>query len=524
MKRLAFVLPLLAALLQGCSKNGPDASDTVIDDGSLPHGMIVLGEQLEDPYSVRNIKKAIASLYPTRAGSVDVSATHLYVRFLPRDGADFEVLDSLGVELLDHPVDYRVVKEGDWYHDPDIPEGEITWQYAVVPPGFVFPEDIPHEVLDECHIAEQPLSTRSSDGIDWEAVERESFRLTGNADLYPETRGGSKTTAKPKGRITILDPLYSSEPIGVAGVCVSCNVFVKFCRAFTDADGYYQMKESYSAEPRYRLFFNNKRGFAIGRNMLYVPASFSTLGKHGPEGCSVQVSSRSDRALFSRCVVNNAGWDWIGQCKSESGKIAAPPSGLQIWILDLLDCSSAVMLKQGSPVDELFKTLIGEYSPLLNFFMPDITLGIKGLNDYSSIYTSAIHELSHASHYAQVGKDWWSKFEKFIFISYVTSGFVTYGTGTEDGHGYCEVAEMWAYFAEGSVFNERYPGWNYYPGTSWWFKPQVFRYMDDRGLNRYKIFAALLPSVTDRTSLQNQLLLLYPEAASMIRLAFSRYN
>ena len=223
MKRLAFVLPLLAALLQGCSKNGPDASDTVIDDGTLPHGMIVLGEQLEDPYSVRNIKKAIASLYPTRAGSVDVSATHFYVRFLPRDGADFEVLDSLGVDLLDHPVDYRVVKEGDWYHDPDIPEGEITWQYAVVPPGFVFPEDIPHEVLDECHIAEQPLSTRSSDGIDWEAVERESFRLTGNADLYHETRGGSKTTAKPKGRNSQKSKTKTSRLTFLEGVILKSH-------------------------------------------------------------------------------------------------------------------------------------------------------------------------------------------------------------------------------------------------------------------------------------------------------------
>ena len=106
----------------------------------------------------------------------------------------------------------------------------------------------------------------------------------------------------------------------------------------------------------------------------------------------------------------------------------------------------------------------------------------------------------------------------------MTSGFVTYGAGTEDGHGYCEVAEMWGYFAEGSVFNERYPGWSYYPGTTWWFKPQIFSYLDDRGLNRYKIFAALLPAVTDRASLQNQLLLLYPEAASMIRQAFNRYK
>ena len=523
MKRFAFALPLLAALLTGCNNNAMDVGDNV-DDSAVPHGMIVLGEQLDDPYSVRNITKALAALYPTKAGSVNVNATHLYVRFLPRGVADFDILDSLGVELLDHPVDYKVVKEGDWYHDPEIPEGEITWQYAVVPPDFAFPEGIPYELLDECHIAEQPLATRGPDDIDWEAVEREAFRITGNSDLYPETRGGRLASTKPKGRITIIDPLYSGEPIGVAGLAVSCNVFVKFCRAYTDDDGYYQMKESFSSSPRYRLLFTNKRGFSIGRNLMYVPASFSTLGKHGPEGCSIQVDRKSDRALFTRCVVNNAGWDWFWQCKSESGKISPPPSGLQLWLLEALDCSSTVMLKQGSPVDELFKFLNGEYSPLINLFMPDITLGLKGLNDYASIYSTAVHELSHASHYSQVGKDWWDKFEKYILVSFVTSGFVAYGAGTEEGHGYCEVAEMWAYFAEGSVFNERYPGRDYFPGTSWWFRPQIFRYLDDRGLNRYKIFSALLPQVTDRASLQNQLLLLYPEAASMIRLAFNRYK
>ena len=49
----------------------------------VEHGMMVLGRQLEDPYSVSNITKALESLYPTKAGSVNVSATDLYVRFLP---------------------------------------------------------------------------------------------------------------------------------------------------------------------------------------------------------------------------------------------------------------------------------------------------------------------------------------------------------------------------------------------------------------------------------------------------------
>ena len=98
-----------------------------------------------------------------------------------------------GVELLDHPLDYRIVREGDWYHDPSVPEGEITWQYAVVPVGFDFPKNIRYERLDECYLPDHAPGTKS-DGIDWEAVEREAYRLTGNeAMLLPQTRFSNST-------------------------------------------------------------------------------------------------------------------------------------------------------------------------------------------------------------------------------------------------------------------------------------------------------------------------------------------
>ena len=77
----------------------------------------------------------------------------------------------------------RIVREGDYYHDPGLSEEEITWQYAVVPKDFEFPTSIRWELLDECFISEHDPDTRS-DGIDWAAVEEEAFRLTGNGDLF----------------------------------------------------------------------------------------------------------------------------------------------------------------------------------------------------------------------------------------------------------------------------------------------------------------------------------------------------
>ena len=219
---------LLSLAVMSCSKDWTRTEQDLdyAYGRKIPHGMIVLGERLENPYTTENISKALHSLYPTKADRVDVRATNLYVRFLPCTEVEFEYLNSLGLHLSDHPLDYDIVVDGDWYHDPEIPEGNLTWQYAVVPPDFDFP-DIAYEIIDECYIAENDPGTRS-DGIDWEAVERESYILTGNADRVPvETRGSSKV--QPSGRITIEDENYiGGKPVGVAGVRVCCNSFVKF--------------------------------------------------------------------------------------------------------------------------------------------------------------------------------------------------------------------------------------------------------------------------------------------------------
>ena len=521
MKRFAiFFLPAL--LLAACQESIESPDITWTDEGEEPlcHEMIELGEQLEDPYSVDNMTKALQTLYPTKAGRVILTPTDLYVRFLPVGDHQYDRLEKLGVSMLDHPMDYKIVKEGDYYQDPEVPEGEITWQYAVVPTDFSFPETITHEVLDSVYIAEHDTGTKA-DGIDWDAVEREAFMITGNEDmLAPVTKGGGST---PSGRITITDDAFPDTVIGVKGVKVSCNVFVKFANAYTDEEGYYEMSRSFSSNPRYRLVFKNRKGFGIGFNLLLVPASISTLGKHSPEGLDVHIDSNSERKLFCRSVVNNAAYDYWESCSQDGVSIKTPPSNLRFWLFQCMSSSSAVMLQQGALIDNsLIGSFLGEYSSLVKMFLPDITLGLDGVEDYATIYSLAVHEMAHASHFAQVGTSYWDAYIKFIITSFVTSGFVTYGVGTEEDHGYCEVGEMWAYYVESVLFRERY-GIERTFGTAWWFSPEIFVNLDDRGINRFKIFKALTSDVHDREILQDKLLALYPECKAVINQAFGRY-
>ena len=519
-------LLLLASFAASCGKDpAPYEYEPGVrteGDGGEFHEMIVLGKKLEDPYSVKNVEKAVKSLYPTKAGRVDIRPTDIYVRFLPSDGEEFERLRGMGVELIDHPLDYQIVREGDYYHDPAVEDDAITWQYAVVPCDFVFPEGIRCEILDECYIS-RGAQTRS-DGIDWKAVEREAYRLTGNGNLLvPETRADG---VAPSGRITITDPMFNGgKPFGVSGVMVSCNSFVRFSKCYTDRDGYYRMPDSYASDVRYRLVFKNEKDFSIGFNLVLVPASLSSFGKGSPEGMNVTITNESDNRLFRRCVVNNAVYEYITRCAEGDMGIKTPPSDLRIWIFKGLSASSAVMLHHGALVDRVkLEEYLDVYKSILKTFLPDITIGTGGSDSYAEIYASVVHELAHASHFAKVGCDYWNCYIYYIVMSFLSTGGKSYGNGTGKYAGHCEVGEMWAYFLESEMFKERYGGAVPTFGTSWWFFPQIFRYLDERGLTRSQIFRALGPDVTTRKKLQERLVDLFPEEKDMIDQVFSRYG
>lgn len=518
-------LIVATVLLLACSKYGADgdAEYGSVRLQNLSHEMIVLGQRLENPYKTENISKALASLYPAKAGLVAVEPTDLYVRFLPKSQAELESLKECDIHLLDHPLDYDILVEGDWYHDPEVPDGDVTWQYAVVPVDFIFP-NIEYQVIHNCFIPDSETATRAP-GIDWNAVEREAYIITGNESRLNDSALTKSGKVAPSGRITIVDEKANGgKPFGVAGVRVSCNSFVRFAHCYTDRDGYYHMPKEFSANLRYRLVFENEKGFSIGVNMVLVPASVSTLGKAGPEGISAEITSSSESKLFKRCVVNNAAYDYISRCKYEDMDILPPPYDLRIWVLHSLESSSAVMLHHGTIVEsELISRFLGDFASLIKYFLPDITIGAKDKGDYASLYSTVCHELAHSSHFAKVGTGYWNKYIKYILENYVKTGNV-YGDGLSADAGYCGVGESWAYYLESMMYKERYGGSVPTFGSSFWFYPQIFRYLDERGLTRSDIFYVLEGNITTKSDLQSSLIRTFPQKRTVIEQVFSRYG
>lgn len=536
MRRNKLFILLLFPLLALASCEDHDRPGPLrLPEGDVYHDMIQLGDKLDDPYTVDNMRAALANVYPTKADRVDIQTTDLYVRFLPQDDDQMKALEQTGIYLLDHPMDYQIVREGDYYHDPEVDSESITWQYSLVPKDYVFPRGIRHEVLDECFLSEHDPFTRAQvPDINWLKVEEEAYRITGNEALWaPPVKAGAESQA-PAGRITIEDPeCNGGKPFGLAGVMVACNKFVKIGTCYTDRDGYYQMETAFSGEPRYRLVFKNESGFNIGFNFILVPASVCTLGQGGPEGVDYNITEESDANLFRRSVINNAAYEYYSRCNEADLDVTPPPADLRIWVFPDVESSSAVMLHHGAfpnygVIMDLLRQYLGQYIDLgfflFRLFAPDITIGTKTRTTYADLYDATVHELAHASHYCQAGNDFWDPYIRYTLEAFFTEGEQAYGTGGREGAGYCEVGEMWAYFMEASLYKDRYNVPMPTFGTSYWFRPEIFSYLYERGMTRGEIYRTLKPTVCSTDDLKEELTNMYPERETLIDQTFTLYG
>ena len=173
---------------------------------------IVLGNQLENPYSVTNMKRALSNLQKSskNVSNINIEATHLYVKFIPRNEEELSILkrDSTLI-LYSYPLDYEIIEGSGYYRDPKVPEGQPTYQYCAIKAGKRLPREVEAEILEELFIPDEDSKgenkSRKTKNID-ELVE-EALRLTNNIKEPRSTKSamGRGSSWRPSGTVKVWD-------------------------------------------------------------------------------------------------------------------------------------------------------------------------------------------------------------------------------------------------------------------------------------------------------------------------------
>lgn len=523
MKRIKITL-LISFLIFGlfsCQKeelNFENENNTEINGDDEPTGMMVLGDKLENPYSVKNMKKAYESLKSnatiklTVADKFEVNANTLYIRFLPKDSTDLRILwADTTIELFDFPLDYGIVKEGFYYHDPEIPEGQPTWQYTSVPIDYKFP-NVQYEIIEVCYIPEaneEDLDIKSAHSDDFYGqLELESFRLTGN--LNDENNlintNATKGKNKPKGTIKVNNTSKGLE--GVMKVKVRVHNFVKWDTDYTDEKGNYKMSKNFRTNIHYAVVFENATGFKIWGNWAMFSPAIYNMKWHSNSGYDKEIDTLSKAWLWS--TVNNGTYYYREKLCPKFG-ISKPPSNIRIWTLRTGGKwgGCAPMARQITlGINNLMDFLVIGYAGIkskgittaLSLCMPDIFL-FQNYTNTKDCYSTLWHELSHASHYHKVGKWYWLN-----YITAISTQF-GYGDGSRSIDGYIGVGEMWGNYFGNYVCCDDYFG----SSVKWdpkedWYNPGFLLDVDNiSDVTTSEIFGCLTSDIHSISSIKDKL-------------------
>ena len=236
-KKLSFAFVLGLAVLTACKDEPMLALEEQQNveaqefNNNLPSdGMMVLGQELQDPYKLSNMQQAYANITGAKA---QLQPTHLYMRFLPKNEEELYLLKN--IELFDFPLHYEIIQNGDCYHDPELPAEAITWQYAVIPIDTTIPENIQQELIYEVFIPNYDTDGSKSGLL--EAIEDEAIRLCGYSDMLQQNASkGLFSKWTPSGTIKVWDDVLLKY-IPIHGAKVQVRWLTHIEKDFTDANG-----------------------------------------------------------------------------------------------------------------------------------------------------------------------------------------------------------------------------------------------------------------------------------------------
>lgn len=375
-------------LLAGCTKTELEHIDPEQYAFSQPQG-----REIRDPYEIHNIRQAYSNLKISGKiipSSDDIEPTHLYIRFLPKNEEESDLLkkDS-SLVLYDHPLNCE--KEENMAHQDFVTDSACVCQYCVVPEGQKLPA-VRHELIYEVFI---PPDESTNKSLSPEMIrfygdlESESARITGNLEDEgkPENDArGSSSKWTPQGTIRVWDDLLGIFiPLQYANVHARWFTHVETC--LTDENGYFRMKP-FRHKVNYSIKWENSL-YTI-RNGMFLQAWYNGPKMKGDWNLDI----RGGKSIMFATIHRAAYKSFYGDNLNIYRPILINGGRTKICYID----------------DEGKGEFWGDWSS--SGIIPDIRIWGKtngGYKPTNKIFGSTVHELGHQSHSLYLGNiKYWS--------------------------------------------------------------------------------------------------------------------
>ena len=345
-------------------------------NNNLPSdGMMVLGQELQDPYKLSNMQQAYANITGAKA---QLQPTHLYMRFLPKNEEELYLLKN--IDLFNFPLHYEIIQNGDCYHDPELPAEAITWQYAVIPIDTTIPENIQQELIYEVFIPNYDTDGSKSGLL--EAIEDEAIRLCGYSDMLQQNASkGLFSKWTPSGTIKVWDDVLLKY-IPIHGAKVQVRWLTHIEKDFTDANG---------------NFSTSSFRFDVNYSIKWERADFDI--RSGNWGQAWYNGPKLGSAWYLNIDKGGMSWVYAHIFRAahmyyyghSSWGIKSPPK-------------DGKLLKQSIKIGAMDKSGTSHYFDFNKFFTTPQIKVFRYDSDGSEqasidLFATTIHELAHASHW-----------------------------------------------------------------------------------------------------------------------------
>lgn len=359
-------------------------------------GITKLGNKLENPYSVMNMKKAWENINKTSkvSKSGDIKATHLYIKFKPKTEVELNILkrDSTLI-LYDIPLDFEIKEHGDFYRDPEVPLDQPTYQYTSIPVNRQLPSGVAYEILEELFIPDEEgdyeeTSKYFASKTTIDQLVDESLKLTGNLD---ENEIGSSLTAKSKWRPAGTIRVWDDNPSGwvnVEGVEVRARRWFTTHKGIANSSGYYSCDGRFRRDANYSIDWERYH-FALQDGWLNG-ATYNGPKKRGNWDLNLNSGKQEYYATIFRAAYHYYYKDIKGLRRPPQNSFLKTQLKIRAYPQNLYEGNTLGRHKEE-------RRFLGAQIKIYTYTRPTI-----------DTYSTVIHELAHASHW-----NMWRKADDF---------------------------------------------------------------------------------------------------------------